>query len=235
MTDSFDDMGIAPDLTAGPAELDWDAPTALQKDAIPVIRRGNNVVLHASTGSGVIGAYGLGVLDRLLESSGGSDGDEGPTTRAVVLTADTHAAGRTADALARLAAPTADPQQPLNSWVLELPIVHGERQDNLQLRIDQYRGGADGNAAQRQWTVDLAFDLHASGKLQVQLKILGSSVAGTLWTEREALHRQARAHLDDLRRGLESAGVQVSELTCHQGLPEQRGPRWQQQLVDLKT
>jgi len=107
MADHFEDLGISPELAAGAESLGWDAPSGLQRDALPVIRRGNNVVLYASSGSGVVGAYGLGLLDQLATSDDADAGnsDDAPSPRALVLVADELAASRTADALARLAAP----------------------------------------------------------------------------------------------------------------------------------
>ncbi len=106
MTDRFEDLGISPELSAGVESLGWDTPAGLQRDALPVIRRGNNVVLHASAGSGAVGAYGLGVLDQLtradVEEGAGQDS---PGPRALVLVPDADAASRTADSLARMAAP----------------------------------------------------------------------------------------------------------------------------------
>lgn len=95
MTDTFEDLGIAPSLVAGAKEMGWTAPTALQKDAVPVIRRGNNVVLHASSGAGVTGAWALGVLDRITQS------DDDVT--ALVLVPSSSDAAATAEALATIA------------------------------------------------------------------------------------------------------------------------------------
>lgn len=103
MADRFEDLGISPELAAGAASLGWDAPSGLQQDALPVIRRGNNVLLYASAGAGVLGAYGLGLLDRLASSEEAGDADAFP--RALVLVPDDDSASRTADSLARLAAP----------------------------------------------------------------------------------------------------------------------------------
>ncbi|NIP78902.1 MAG: DEAD/DEAH box helicase, partial [Gemmatimonadetes bacterium] len=99
MAERFEDLGIAPELVAGVEGLGWDAPAGLQRDAVPVLRRGNNLVVHASAGSGVVGAYGLGVLDRLLT-------DDGDGLRVLVLVPDAVAASATADSLARLVATT---------------------------------------------------------------------------------------------------------------------------------
>lgn len=100
MTDTFEDLKIEPALLAGVEALGWDAPSGLQRDALAVIRRGNNVVLHASPGSGATGAYGLGILDRLI----GSD-DETGDPAVLILVPDAHAASATAESLARMAAP----------------------------------------------------------------------------------------------------------------------------------
>lgn len=100
MADRFEDLGITPALADGVESLGWEAPAGLQTDALPVIRRGNNVVLHASPGSGVVGAYGLGVLDRLANTE-----EAAAHPRALVLVPDDDTASRTADALARIAAP----------------------------------------------------------------------------------------------------------------------------------
>lgn len=99
MADTFEDLGIPPELVAGVEELGWDGPVGVQRDAVPVLRRGNNLIVHASAGSGATGAYGLGVLDRLLQETG--DG-----LQALVLVPDAGSADATADSLARLAAPT---------------------------------------------------------------------------------------------------------------------------------
>ncbi|HUE77172.1 MAG TPA: DEAD/DEAH box helicase [Longimicrobiales bacterium] len=98
MAESFEDLGITPELVAGAEDMGWDAPSALQRDAIPVLRRGNNAVLRASTGAGVTGAWGLAVLDRLA----GFDDDASPL--ALVLTPSVDEASRAADALARIGA-----------------------------------------------------------------------------------------------------------------------------------
>jgi ATP-dependent RNA helicase DeaD len=101
MVETFEGLGIAPTLAAAAAGQGWESPTGLQRDALPVIRRGNNVVLHASAGAGVTGAWGLGILDRLAALE--ADDDDDP--RALVL-APTAAAATSASALARLAAGT---------------------------------------------------------------------------------------------------------------------------------
>lgn len=100
MADTFEDLGIMPELVAGAQDVGWDAPSTLQKDAVPVLRRGNNAILHASSGAGVTGAWGLAILDRVASF----DEDEAAPL-ALVLAPSTDEASRTASALAHLGAP----------------------------------------------------------------------------------------------------------------------------------
>jgi ATP-dependent RNA helicase DeaD len=101
MADSFEQTGIAPELVATVERLGWARPTGLQQDALPIIRRGNNAVLHASAGAGVTGAYGLGVLDRLAAAEASDDGH-----RALIVVPGAGSASRVAECLAAFAADT---------------------------------------------------------------------------------------------------------------------------------
>ncbi|HUG39702.1 MAG TPA: DbpA RNA binding domain-containing protein [Longimicrobiales bacterium] len=99
MAATFEDLGIAPELCAGAHDMGWETPAGLQRDAVPVLRRGNNGILHASTGAGVTGAWGLAVLDRLASL------EDDATPAVLVLAPSTDEVSRTAATLARLAAP----------------------------------------------------------------------------------------------------------------------------------
>jgi ATP-dependent RNA helicase DeaD len=102
MPGTFEDLGVAPELLHAADEMGWTAPSGLQADAVPVIRRGNNVVIYASRGAGTVGAYGLGILDRLRSNA--ADTADG-VLRALVLVPSADDASRAATTLARLAAP----------------------------------------------------------------------------------------------------------------------------------
>src|SRR5690606_18685908 len=96
MADTFVDLGLRSELDEVVRVAGYEAPSALQRASIPVLRRGGNAILHASAGAGVVGAYGLALLDRLAGSEA-----EGP--RALVLVATDQAAVRTAEWWARFA------------------------------------------------------------------------------------------------------------------------------------
>jgi ATP-dependent RNA helicase DeaD len=98
MAERFEELGIAPGVAAGAEAAGWVEPTALQRDALPILRRGNNAVLHAASGAGATGAYGLGILDRLASTERTGDG-----YRALILVPGAETASRVARCLASLA------------------------------------------------------------------------------------------------------------------------------------
>ncbi|XP_030326850.1 probable ATP-dependent RNA helicase DDX28 [Strigops habroptila] len=63
---SFDEMGLQPALLAGLGGLSISRPTAVQRIAIPALRRGRSALCAAETGSGKTLAYLLPLLDGLL-------------------------------------------------------------------------------------------------------------------------------------------------------------------------
>ncbi|MEO5511406.1 MAG: DEAD/DEAH box helicase [Longimicrobiales bacterium] len=95
---TFDQLGIRAELSQAAAGLGLVEATPLQSAAIPVLRRGGNLVLHASTGAGVTAAYALPLLDRISQTSPDT---EVPRLLIVVPTEDR--ASRKAIMLGRLA------------------------------------------------------------------------------------------------------------------------------------
>ncbi|HEX6307366.1 MAG TPA: DbpA RNA binding domain-containing protein [Longimicrobiales bacterium] len=98
MADSFVDIGLGADVAAAARAAGFDEPTPLQAGAASVLRRGTNVVLHASSGAGVTAAFGLPLLDRI---AAGEMGDADP--RVLVLAPTQDRAEHVATALAALA------------------------------------------------------------------------------------------------------------------------------------
>lgn len=102
---SFNDLGLREPLLMALEEEGIEHPTALQQAAIPVLRREGNLVARASSGSGKMLAYALGIFDRIEPRAAGDeeesdgDGDDTPATRVLVLVATPEAAEGTALAL----------------------------------------------------------------------------------------------------------------------------------------
>lgn len=63
--ESFDELNLSPDMIEALAAEGIERPTELQRAAVPVIHRGNNVVVTAGPGAGVLVATVVPILDRL--------------------------------------------------------------------------------------------------------------------------------------------------------------------------
>src|SRR5213080_4386985 len=74
----FDFLGLDPVLLRAVYGLGYEAPTPIQKEAIPAILSGRDVIGTAQTGSGKTAAFLLPILHRLLKQAPGH-------TRALVL------------------------------------------------------------------------------------------------------------------------------------------------------
>jgi len=109
--DTFEDLGVAPEIAEALAAEGIEKPTPLQEDAIPILRRGNNLALAAGPGSGILTAWTAGLLDRL--------GAEGDAPRILVLTATAEIADELAESVARVSTTTGHTVAALGStWVL---------------------------------------------------------------------------------------------------------------------
>jgi superfamily II DNA/RNA helicase len=56
--ESFEELGLGPELTEALASEGIEIPTPFQAAAIPVIRRGHNLLGRAGPGAGTLAAYG---------------------------------------------------------------------------------------------------------------------------------------------------------------------------------
>jgi ATP-dependent RNA helicase DeaD len=96
--DTFDDLGLSPELTEALAAEGVERPTAIQAAAVPVLRRGNHLLMAAGPGSGTLFAWAAPLLDRLEP--------EGSGTRVLILTTTADAAAAQAESLGGLAGAT---------------------------------------------------------------------------------------------------------------------------------
>ncbi|MGH7447318.1 MAG: DbpA RNA binding domain-containing protein, partial [Longimicrobiales bacterium] len=111
MGEGFDDLGLSDAIVAAARAAGCERPTPLQAAAAQVLRRGSNVVLHASSGAGIVAAFGMPLLDRLLSGDvpratavPGAAPGSGP--RALVLAPTQRRAELVAEGLSSLAGAT---------------------------------------------------------------------------------------------------------------------------------
>jgi ATP-dependent RNA helicase DeaD len=75
----FAELGLRPELLRTLGELGYEEPTPIQREAVPVLLTGRDLLGQAATGTGKTAAFALPILERL------PDGDRGRTPRALVL------------------------------------------------------------------------------------------------------------------------------------------------------
>ena len=92
----FRDLGLLPELTDTVAALGYEEPTAIQREAIPPLIAGRDVLGQAATGTGKTAAFALPLLHRL-----GRSGDAARNVRALVLVPTRELAMQVAEAVHR--------------------------------------------------------------------------------------------------------------------------------------
>lgn len=96
--ESFEDLGLNPELVEALSAEGIEEPTPLQEASIPVVRRGNPLILAAGPGAGVMVAWAAGLLEKIST--------EGDAPIALVLTPTAARAEHLAVALGRMAMST---------------------------------------------------------------------------------------------------------------------------------
>ena len=92
----FHHLGLDPALVKAVDAIGYEAPTPIQREAIPAILGGRDVIGTAQTGSGKTAAFLLPILQRLMKQPPGR-------TRALVLSPTRELAAQTQAALGPLA------------------------------------------------------------------------------------------------------------------------------------
>ena len=95
----FASLGLAAPLVAAVAALGYEEPTPIQREAIPVLLSGADLLGQAATGTGKTAAFALPLLDRLLHDAKAQRGK----ARALVLVPTRELAMQVAEALHKYA------------------------------------------------------------------------------------------------------------------------------------
>ena len=125
-TSAFASLGLAPSLVSAVTALGYEEPTPIQREAIPVLLEGRDVLGQAGTGTGKTAAFVLPMLHRLAKE-GGKRG----TTRGFILVPTRELAMQVAEATHKYAK-----GQNLNI----VPVYGGAAMDQ---QIRSLRRGAD--------------------------------------------------------------------------------------------
>jgi ATP-dependent RNA helicase DeaD len=104
--ESFEEIDVAPELVEALAAEGIEKPTPLQEAAIPVLARGNNLVLAAGPGSGLLVAWLVPLLERLAAVSESETDREAAGPRVLALAPSREAADGLAESASRIAVTT---------------------------------------------------------------------------------------------------------------------------------
>lgn len=150
------------------------------------------------------------------------EGLENPSLQTLLKLAAGAVARVQSHQLASLAQGQASSTEGQPATVLQMEIPVRELPTPIQLRIRSEDGEPrkrKGSERQRQWKIDLAFDLEPLGPLQVQAQLCRNQFSGQLWAERPTTAALIDRELGELRRTLSEAGLEIGELDCHRGTP----------------
>nr|MDP9127973.1 DEAD/DEAH box helicase [Pseudomonadota bacterium] len=93
MTTDFNGFGLSPKLLQALARMNFDKPTPIQVLAIPLALQGRDILGSAQTGTGKTGAYGIPLINKLIDN---------PQASALVLTPTRELASQVMAALQQL-------------------------------------------------------------------------------------------------------------------------------------
>lgn len=105
------------------------------------------------------------------------------------------------------------------SWLLDLPLRHGDQFDLLQIRIDEERRGK-GRGSDSLWRVTLAVELEDLGEIHIRVTLSGGVISATFWAANDHTAELFTQHLGELQQRLQAAGLRVGNLSARHGSPQ---------------
>lgn len=122
-------------------------------------------------------------------------------------------------------------------WQLEIPLRDGQQFNHVQVRIQRDDQPASERTAEQQplWEVRLAFNLDHLGALQAIAKLYKGRVSSEFWADQPQTLSLLNGELRQLRDRLLAKGLDVGELSCHQGRPPEPNRALQQRWIDEVT
>jgi ATP-dependent RNA helicase DeaD len=135
---TFDDLGVTPELVEALAAEGIEVPTEIQQAAIPLLLRGNSLLVQAGPGAGTLVTYGIPLLQTLDPDATAPGG--------LVLAPSPEAASNLAASMSRLAIPQGHRIAALGSpWALpELAGILFATPEDLLAAIQESRITVEG-------------------------------------------------------------------------------------------
>ena len=126
------------------------------------------------------------------------------------------------------------------SWNMELPYLHEQQIQTLQLRIDQHQakqqksGKKTDEDQQRDWTIELSFEFENLGPLHIKAELTPPNLKTELWVANKQAEELVSQEQALFINRLKEAGLEVEKPVCRIGAPERRHKAHiKQGLVDI--
>jgi len=102
-------------------------------------------------------------------------------------------------------------------WSFEIPVRFKDSVESLLLTISRESDPSKTSEESQDWKATLSVTLPVLGIVEAELFLRGQKVSVVIYSENETTTRFMGGHLDQLKTGLESRGLDVSVLLCRQG------------------
>ena len=131
-------------------------------------------------------------------------------------------------------------QQNIQSWFFELPLVEANGQlSTFNLRIDKEKSEQEDTTKEAekdiQWKLVLSFDLPQLGPLYIQVNLVPPSISSIIWADRPETYALVKMETKHLESKLKSLGLEVGDIFCKQGQPQQTETKLDRNLVDIQA
>ena len=129
---SFSNLGLSPEIVRAVTERGYDQPTPIQKQAIPVVLAGGDIMAGAQTGTGKTASFTLPLLHRLSANNSLPSHSSGfPPIRALILTPTRELAAQVQESVRDYGK-----YLNLNSMVMFGGVSIGPQKQKLRTRVD---------------------------------------------------------------------------------------------------
>ena len=129
---SFSNLGLSPEIVRAVTDLGYNQPTPIQKQAIPVVLAGGDIMAGAQTGTGKTASFTLPLLHRLSTHKNVPSHANGfPPIRALILTPTRELAAQVQESVRDYGK-----YLNLNSMVMFGGVSIGPQKQKLRTRID---------------------------------------------------------------------------------------------------
>jgi len=119
------------------------------------------------------------------------------------------------------------------SWSLELPVWVDQKLNLIDIHIEAEKDSKQLNKAdEKAWNARLAFDLEEHGSMVAFATLRGKTIAAVLWVTEKATVVKVNRELALMAENLNRLGLQVEQLQCRVGEPEDVRPNGTINLLD---